>query len=305
MARRSMLVALVALVALATPAAAGKAFPQIIPLPNGFQPEGVAVGNGTTVFVGSIPTGAVWKGNLRTGDGDVFVPPQEGRSSIGLEADHRGRLFVAGGETGQAYVYDARSGASLAEYQLTTESAFINDVVVTGAAAWFTDSFSPVLHRVPLGPNGALPAQSQVETVPLTGDYQHVDGQFNVNGIDATPSGGRLVVVQSATGFLFLVDTASGATDRIELGGDTVTFGDGILLDGRTLYVVRNQQNRIAVVELAAGLGRGRLVRHITHPAFEVPTTIAEHGPRLYAVNARFGVTDPNAHYEVIRVRKR
>ncbi|MGH2684443.1 MAG: hypothetical protein ACRDJP_03135 [Actinomycetota bacterium] len=69
--------------------------------------------------------------------------------------------------------------------------------------------------------------------------------------------------------------------------------------------MVRNQQNRIAVIALAAGLGSGRLVRHITHPAFDVPTTIAEHGAKLYAVNARFGETDPGAHYEAVRVRKR
>ena len=42
-------------------------FPQVAPLPNGFQPEGIAAGPGTTFFVGSIPTGAVFRGDLLTG----------------------------------------------------------------------------------------------------------------------------------------------------------------------------------------------------------------------------------------------
>src|SRR4029079_14477976 len=85
-------------------AAPAQAFPNLIPLPNGFQPEGIASGNGTTFYVGSIPTGAVFRGDLRTGEGDVLVPAQAGRSAIGLKYDARtGLLFVAGGGTGNAY----------------------------------------------------------------------------------------------------------------------------------------------------------------------------------------------------------
>lgn len=60
-----------------------------------------------------------------------------------------------------------------------------------------------------------------------------------------------LVVVQSNLGRLFTVDPRTGVADEIDLGDETVTAGDGILLDGKKLYVVRNQQNRIAVVRLA------------------------------------------------------
>lgn len=284
-------------------ATAADPFPELVPLPDGFQPEGIAVGAGNTFFVGSIPTGAVYRGDLRTGMGDVLVPPSD-RAAIGLDADRRGRLFVAGGPLGQAFVYDARTGASLAAYELADAPTFINDVVVTGNAAWFTDSFNPVLYRLPLGPGGRLPSADAVELVPLSGDYVHVPGEFNLNGIDATPSGGHLVVVQSVTGTLFTVDPASGAARAIDLGGDVVTNGDGILLDGTRLFVVRNVQNRIAVVELTPDLAAGALVAHLEHPALDVPTTIAEHGHALYAVNARFGVMDPTAHYEAVRIEK-
>jgi sugar lactone lactonase YvrE len=238
-------------------------------------------------------------GDIRTGEHDPLVPPQEGRAAIGVEHDHRGRLWVAGGPTGKAFVYDAETGDTLAIYQLTSGNAFINDVVVTGDAAYFTDSPNPVLHRLPLGPGGSLP--TTVETVALSGDYVHQSG-FNLNGIDATPDGGTLVAVQSGAGALYTVDPDTGEATRIDLGGETVTQGDGILLDGQTLYVVRNRQNRIAVIELAPDLSGGEIVGYITHPVFNVPTTIAEHGTALYAVNAQFG--SPDDEFEAVRVPK-
>jgi sugar lactone lactonase YvrE len=284
------------------PAAAGPVFPERIDLPGGFAPEGIAIGDGHTFFVGSIPTGAVYRGDLRTGEGSVLVPAAPGRQAIGLDVDQRGRLFVAGGPTGRAFVYDARSGGLLAEYVLTTSPTFVNDVVVTRDGAYFTDSLQQQLYRIPLGPGGAL--GSAAETIPLTGDIAFVPG-FNLNGIDATPSGRTLVVVQSNLGKLFTVDPRTGVADEIDLGGETVTAGDGILLDGKTLFVVRNQQNRIAVVRLSADLGSGTLVTHLTHPDFAVPTTIAEFGQRLYAVNARFGTpVTPATPYWVTQLRK-
>ena len=56
----------------------------------------------------------------------------------------RGRLFVAGGMTGNAFVYDANTGRDIASYRLSRGGSFVNDVVVTRTAAWFTDSFKPV-----------------------------------------------------------------------------------------------------------------------------------------------------------------
>jgi sugar lactone lactonase YvrE len=287
---------------LGVPAAGGPAFPEEIALPAGFAPEGIAIGQGHTFFVGSIPTGAVYRGDLRTGEGSVLVPAAGGRQAIGLDVDPKGRLFVAGGPTGRAFVYDARNGALLAEYVLTTNPTFVNDVVVTRDGAYFTDSLQQQLYRVPLGPGGAL--GSAAETIPLSGDIAFVAG-FNVNGIDATPSGRTLVVVQSNLGKLFTVDPRTGVAAEIDLGGETVTAGDGILLDGKTLYVVRNQQNRIAVVALASDLRSGTLLTHLTSPGFSVPTTIAELGKRLYAVNARFGTpVTPTTPYWVTQLRK-
>lgn len=295
-----MLAAIAAVVALASTAVAAS-FPATIPLPNGWQPEGIAVGDGATFYVGSIPTGAVYRGDLRTGKGSTLVAGVAGRSAIGVEHD-RGKLFVAGGATGKAFVYDARTGALVRQLQLATGSgaSFVNDVAVGKRAAWFTDSNRAVLYRVPLSKNG-VPAQVS-QAVPLTGDFKMVAG-FNLNGIDATADGKTLVVVQSATGTLFRV-TPGGATTAIDLRGATMTNGDGLLLHGRTLYVVQNRDNKVSVVSLEKGLTAGRVTGTITNPAFDVPTTIDRHGTRLYVVNARFGTTPgPSTTYSVVRAR--
>jgi sugar lactone lactonase YvrE len=302
--RRVVILLLIALAALLPGAATAKSFPETIRLPDGFQPEGIASAGGTSLFVGSIPTGAVWAGDARSGRGAVRVPPHAGRNAIGIKVDHRERIFVAGGPTGQAYVYDARTGADIASYQLAPAgvATFVNDVVVTREAAWFTDSLNQQLYKLPLGRHGGLPGQDEVRTLPLTGDLEFEPG-FNLNGIAAAKGGRVLVVVQSNTGELFTVNPRSGDTREIDLGGATVTNGDGLLLRGRTLFVVRNQLNLIAVVQLNGWLSRGRVVAELTDPDFDVPTTITFAAGRLYAVNARFGTTDPQpARYDVVRV---
>jgi len=299
-----LLLTLAAVAAAGTQAASEQTFPATIRLPDGIQPEGIAIA-GTTFYVGSIPTGAVYRGDLRTGvvPSTPLVPGGAGKAAIGVEVN-RGRLFVAGGPTGKAFVYSARTGAELATYQLTTSATFINDVVVTRSAAWFTDSLNPVLYRVPLGPNGRPGPATSVRTVPYSGDIAYIAG-FNVNGIDATPTGMQLVIVQSNTGKLFTV-TPSGVTSEIDLGGGNVMRGDGILLTGKTLYVVQNRDNKIAKIALSARLESGRITGYITDPDFDVPTTIDDLGSRLYAVNARFGTTPtPTTRYDVVQVAKR
>lgn len=286
-------------------AAAQSTFPESIPLPNGFQPEGIVTGRGTTFFVGSRVSGAVYRGDLRTGEGKVFVPAAEDRVAIGLSHDRRSNnLFVSGGGTGKGFVYDAQTGEWTATYTLTDPGTFVNDVVVTSSAAYFTDSFRSFLYKVPLGPAGRLPAQSEVEEISLGGDFQSVSG-FNTNGIDAPPNEEFLIIVNTSTGLLYKVDSESGDASEIGLGGETVTNGDGILLDGQTLYVVRNRNNVIAVVNLEPGAEEGEVVREIMDSDFDVPTTVAEFGNALYAVNARFGTENPeSAEYNVIRVPK-
>jgi sugar lactone lactonase YvrE len=299
---RRLLLTTAIIAAIAASSSFGKtSFPEVISLPNGWQPEGIAIGNGTTFYVGSIPTGAIYRGDVRTGTGATFVQGMTGRAAIGVEHD-RSRLFVAGGGTGKGFVYDARTGTLLRELQLAsgTGATFVNDVVATKRAAFFTDSNRAVLYRLPLSKNGE-PARA-AQTLQLSGDFRLVPG-FNLNGIDATANGKALVVVQSATGKLFRVNPATGVTR--EIGGVSVPNGDGLLLLGRTLYVVQNQLNKIAVVTLDAGMRSGTVARTITNPSFDIPTTVDRLGSRLYAVNARFSTPPtPSTTYSVVQVRR-
>ena len=292
--------ALLALVLLALSAGVAPAegrpasrFPSLIQLPVGLQPEGIAAGRGTTFYVGSIPTGAVYRGDFRTGVVEPLVPGRPGRAAIGLEAAG-GLLYVAGGPTGRAFVYDALTGADVAQLTLTTGPTFVNDVVVTREAAFFTDSLNPRLYRVDR-------TTRVVTTLPLTGDLVYLSG-FNVNGIDATPDGRTLVLVQTSTGKLFTADPATGVTREIVLAGaESVPMGDGILLHGRTLYVVQNRLNRVAKVRLSGDLTTGTVVSRTANSNFDVPSTIARSGSRLYAVNARFGTASPaTATYSIV-----
>jgi hypothetical protein len=303
--RRALILALVTLAGgavVVSPSEAGsKRLPEVIPLPVGFQPEGIAAGEGSTFYVGSISTGAIFEGDFRTGTGAVLVEGKAGRAAIGVELDERHeRLFAAGGPTGKGFVYDAETGEDIATLDLTTGPTFINDVVVTKRAAWFTDSVNPVLYRAPIARDGSI---GDPETVPLTGDIVYQTG-FNVNGIDAAPGGKVLVIVQSNTGKLFTVKPKSGVTREIDLGAGDVASGDGILLRDNTLFVVQNFLNQIAVVKLDRDLDEGTVVRHLTDSDFDVPTTIDEFAGSLWAVNARFGVASPEtAAYQVVQVR--
>jgi sugar lactone lactonase YvrE len=292
--------------AVAEVTAQGKTWPDIIPLPNGFQPEGVVVGHGHDIYAGSLGTGAIYRADVRTGQGELAVPSQDNRVAVGLSFDERSNLlFVAGGPAGAGYVYDTETGDTVGVYQFTEQDSFVNDVVVTRSAAYFTDSFRPFLYRVPLGPGGQLSAPSDITVIELEGDYAQVPDAFNANGIDATANGETLIIVQSVTGKLFQVNPETGHASLIDLGGGAVPNGDGLLLEGKTLYVVQNQLNQIAVVDLNASLTAGDIVTLITDSDFDVPTTIAEFGNYLYAVNARFGTpATPDTTYDIVRVNK-
>ena len=305
--RRSWLTAALGVVTLiaAAAAAAASTFPDVIPLPTGWRPEGIEAGRQHTLYVGSIPTGAVRQIDARTGESFTLVQPTMGRSATGLEYDRKHeRLFVSGGGTGAAYVYDAETGEPIADYLLTPEDPrFINDNVLTKDAVYFTDSRRPWLYRLPLGDHGELPAASEVQTIPLSGDYVHDPGVGvnNLNGIVATANGKMLIAVQSNTASLLRIDPSTGVADTIELTGGDVTNGDGLLLEGQTLYVVQNRLNQVAVIHLAADLSSGSVVDHLTHPGFRVPTTIDKVSGRLYLPNARFGVPSPDTQdYEVV-----
>jgi hypothetical protein len=313
-------VVVLSLAAVAAGVAQGQApvFPDLIQLPADFGPEGIAVDNGHTFYVGSLAPatlGQILVGDLRTGTFSELVPPT-GRIAAGMKLDSRSNyLYVAGGTSGRGTIYDADSGAEVTFYQFMPPGVNgINDVVVTREAAYFTDTTRPYLGRVAIGPGGQ---PGNAENIPLPPNFG-VRGGCTVgfspraNGIAATKNGKYLIIIHMSEGQLYLMDTATFTLVTIDVtggdfaGGNPVCNGDGLLLDGRTLYIAQSSLNRVAVLELSPDHLSGVVTRYITepfqsNPATKVPTTLAEFGNSLYAVT--FGGQPPTPDF-VVRLPK-
>ena len=278
--------------------------PDRIDLPDGWMPEGITT-DGRFLYSGSLADGALLRANPRTGNTRIIEEGRRGRVAVGVDYDRRrDLLWVAGGGTNRIRAHDADTGRRLAGYNFPSETPrFINDLVVTRRAVYATDSFNQELLVVPLRLGDRLPGPRAATTRALTGDLAYVPGpnQFNLNGI--VKSGRWLLAVQSNKGLLFRINPLTGRTRTVNLGGSPLTFGDGLEIDGDILYVVRNQLNEIAVVDLGRRLRSGEVVAHLTDDDFDIPTTVALLGDSLYAVNARFGTTDPQpAEYWITRI---
>ena len=287
-----------AAVTVTAPAAVARHADRVIVLPGATSAEGIASGAGSTFYAGDLFAGDIYRGDVRTGRVEKFIDNAPGRLAVGLKADlAHGLLFVAGGLTGQGYVYDLRTGADLATYQLAA-GGFINDVAVTRAGAWFTNSAAAELYFVPVV--GGRPGTLQV--LPLSGPAADKSGAFNSNGIAISADGAVLLVAHSGQGAVNRVDPVTGASSRV--AGVDVPNVDGILLEGRTLWAVRNNDNRIEQYQLGGTLRTGTLTKVVTSGAFQVPTTVARFGDRLAAVNAKFdtGLPPTAATYEVVVV---
>jgi sugar lactone lactonase YvrE len=277
--------------------------PDRINLPRGWQPEGVTT-NGRLLWVGSLANGAIRRIDPRSGQRRTIYQGKDGRMAVGVDYDRRRNMvWVAGGESPVVRVHDAVTGDLVRTYRFRQLSdGFLNDLVVTRRGVYATDSMNRRLAVVPLRGAG-LPSRRAARTLRLTGAFELVSG-FNLNGIVA--SKGRLLAVQSNTGKLFRINPASGRTRTVGLGGYSLANGDGLELRGDTLYVVRNQDHLIAVLDLAPRLRKARLLSELTHSDLDVPTTAALVRKSLWVVNARFGNPDPaNARFWLTRVSAR
>lgn len=275
--------------------------PNRIELPHGWQPEGITT-DGDRLYVGSLANGAIWKANPETGKGRILAKGRTGRVAVGVEYDAAHDLvWVAGGGTDTIRAHDARTGRVRATYTFPSATPrFLNDLVVTRVGVFATDSLTQELAVVPFRKDGSLRPPRAARTLPLTGDLTDATG-FNLNGI--VRSHGRLLAVQTNTGRLFRINKATGVTRALDLGGYSLTNGDGLEIHRHKLFVVRNQNNLIAVLHLNRRLTAATLRRELTSPDFDVPTTAALQQRTLWAVNARFGTTPtPDTAYWITRV---
>lgn len=288
------------LVAVATPAgAAGK----VIVLSGASSAEGISFGRGSTFYAGDLFRGDIFRGDLQHDTAELFIDAPDGRQALGMSFDNGSDLlFVAGGFTGQGYVYDTVTGSTVASYDFadTSTGPVINDVVVTEDGAWFTNSTSAVLYFVPLtaGVPGAF------STLALTGPAADTSSDFNLNGIVATADAETLVVAHSGNGELITVDPDTGASALIE--GVSVPNVDGIVLRGLQLWAVQNFSNQISAILLSDDMTSGVVEKVITDDNFQIPTTAALHANALAVVQAKFdtGIPPTAEEYDVVVVRR-
>ena len=280
----------------------------VIKLPGATGAEGIAAGEDSTFFAGDRLNGNIFRGDIDAGKAKLFIKAPAGRAALGMKVDRDNELlFVAGGATGQAYVYDLDTKKTVAVYQLAKGGdKFINDVILTRDVAWFTNSRAGELYRIPISRDGN---PGKARTLSLKAPAGTVDEGFNLNGIAAADEGHKLIVAHTGRGALYSVDPRDGSNKKIEVtdsAGDPVTLTnvDGIVVRGDTLWAVQNLRNQVSRIDLNGRVSVGEVEEVITSKNFDVPTTAALFGNTLALVNAKF--TTPAAKsFEAVLVRAR
>lgn len=295
MARVPTSAVLAAAVALSTIALAQPPPVRTIALPaDASFPEGIAYSPSEQAFyTANAETGAIVRVNRKDGTARVVTPAgvimPAGTTTfpiaLGMKIDGAGRLWVAGGRSARISVVDITSGR-LVRQVITPDPAasLINDVALADGAAYFTDTRVPTLWRMSAaGAIGALePWLSFVNT------KLQYDAGLNLNGIAATPDGRFLIVVQMDKGLLFRIEIATKRVTPIETSGAALGGGDGLVLAGSTLYLVRQPAGEIVTLQMSPDFGQAAVVARFRDPALLWPATAVLVDQELVVVNSQF-----------------
>jgi Cu-Zn family superoxide dismutase len=258
-------------------------------------PEGVAYDAATgALYTASAEDGTVVRVNAATGAADVITPagtlmPAGGTTfpgPLGMEVDGANRLWIAGGFTGKVWVVNTADGTVIKEVTVpTAPQSLINDLAIVGATGYFTDTFVPTLWRVSAegGTIGNIEPWLDLAGTPIP---YGADGP-NLNGITVTPDGRTLIVVHMGKGQLFKIDVASKAVTAIDTAGADLTTADGLVLEGSTLYVIRQGAQEVVTLRLNAELTGATVVSRFTE-GLAWPATATRVGEDLVVVNTQF-----------------
>lgn len=257
------------------------------------NPEGVAFDKRSgAFFVGAVGDGTLYRGMLNDPIVTEFIPGESGKSAVGMKVA-KGKLYVAGGNTGTLSVYDIATKERVASFE-TGGGGFLNDLVVTKEGDVFiTDSFRPTLWRVTadqVEAGSGLP-----EGIPMGPEVEYEAGAFNLNGIVSLRGGKRLIVVQSNNGKLFLIDLEDKAPDGRKIHPidvEPLVGGDGLLLDRGRLIVVQGAPPTLTFVQLGHGRLRWKVLERRTDPTLRGPSTIARAWHLYLVVNADFATSN-------------
>jgi len=261
----------------------------------GILPEGLAVEPDGTMYVTSEGTGRLFKG--RIGDAEMRPFAAEGivdrPSALGVHTDARHRVFSVGGSILTVHDRRGRLVARRTAEAGPLGAANLNDLVITKDAVYVTDWANPVIHKADLRAGRLGPLRPWIDI--RSAAPQFPAQYWLLNGITADRTGRTLLVASNGTEAVWRVNTGTKAVEEVQLGGNS--FGaDGMLLRGRHLYAVLNYgaPAGVYIAELSSDLRSGRVEYQITGDRFDLPTTLARHGCRLYVVNSQ--LDEPPGH---------
>ena len=299
-------------------AADSESWPDLIALPTGFEPKTIETGRGHEFFVGayswssvlgprvgqfhdpSPDAGAIYKGDLHSGEGGILVAPRteaEGGpiAILGLSYDSRTDYLYAsfGGATpGTARysgiaIYNGTTG-ELVDEVMVSDNAFLSNILVTRSAVYATATNQGVLFKVPLAQGGRLPSTLTVETIELK-DFDPANN-FYAWGLAGAFDGKELIVLNglNGSGVLYRVDTATGVSTPLTIRGAQQSFvrGDDLYLRGRTLYIAQTFEQSVAVIQLSGDLSEGTFVKNIACGECSTPHSATGFGDSIYAVSS-------------------
>lgn len=282
---------LTALAAVPGPAATARDLPNsyVVSHAPGVLPEGIAITPDGTMYVSSDGTGALYRG--RVGRPDLEPFPARGledrTSTLGVHTDRRGRVLSVGGATLTVHDRQGRLLATRTAPDGPLGAPHLNDLAVTKDAVYVTDWANPVVLRAGIGADGVLgPLEPWLD---IRSAFPQFPARYwLLNGIVANESGTALLVASNGTEAVWRIGTADEDISRLDLGEES--FGpDGMVLRGRTLYAVLNYgaPHGVYIARLDEELRTGTVTHRLTDGPFDLPTTLARHGCRLYVVNSQ------------------
>ncbi|MGY1603099.1 SMP-30/gluconolactonase/LRE family protein [Geodermatophilus sp. SYSU D00815] len=262
--------------------------------------EGITVDHDDrdTFYVTEVTGGEIHRGDADDPDTEVWIDEEAAladgrRTAVGIATDHRGRVFVAGGDnrtlvgTAEApdfWIYDDDRELITALRMPVAGEVFLNDVVVgPDGAAYVTDSVTPRVFRI-ARENGGWTATLWADaaaTIPQTGD-------FGLNGIEVAPDHRSLVVAQSDVGALWRFDLRTAAATRIATGSVDLTSADGLVVKDRTLVAVRNFPHVLTYLRLDRRTTSAELRAEVPTDPERVFTTGDVVEGRLLLVDSQF-----------------
>lgn len=264
-------------------------------------PEGIAYDAASgALYTASAEDGTVVRVNASTGAADVVTPAgtlmPAGTTTfpgpLGMSVDGSSRLWIAGGFTGKAWVINTADGTVVKEVTVpTAPESLINDVAIVGSTGYFTDTFVPTLWRL----SESAGTFGEIEPwLDLTGTPIDYSGEGpKLNGITVTPDGQTLIVVHMGQGQLFTIDVATKAVTPIDSAGADLTTADGLVLDGDTLYVVRQGAQEVVTLQLNADRTSATVASRVSD-GLAWPATAALVGDDLIVVNTQFDTREAN-----------